>query len=37
MKLTDEIKGLMVSMGVDLVGIAPVNRFKYAPVEFQPQ
>lgn len=37
MKLTDEIKSLALSMGADLVGIAPVDRFKYAPVKFQPQ
>jgi epoxyqueuosine reductase QueG len=37
MKLTDEIKRLAVKMGADLAGVAPVERFRYAPVDFQPQ
>jgi epoxyqueuosine reductase len=34
---TDEIKSLALAAGVDLVGIAPVDRFKYAPAHYQPQ
>lgn len=37
MKLTDDIKALATGMGVDLVGIAPVERFDYAPEKFKPQ
>jgi len=37
MNLTEEIKSIAAGMGIDLVGIASVERFKYAPPEFQPQ
>jgi epoxyqueuosine reductase len=37
MSLSDEIKSLAIGMGADLVGIAPVERFKDAPAKFQPQ
>jgi epoxyqueuosine reductase len=37
MNFSEEIKTLAIGMGVDLVGIAPVDRFQFAPVKFQPQ
>jgi len=37
MKLTEEIKSLAKSMGIDLVGIAPVERFEHAPEQYRPQ
>lgn len=37
MSLTDEVKSRAVNMGVDLFGVAPVERFKHAPPENQPQ
>ena len=36
MKLTDDVKALAIRMGADLVGIAPVDRFEYAPEEGKP-
>jgi len=35
--ISNEIKNIALGMGADLVGIAPVERFKYAPVKFRPQ
>lgn len=37
MNLTEEIKSLATNMGVDRVGVAPVDRFCNAPLTFQPQ
>jgi epoxyqueuosine reductase len=37
MNLSDEIKTFATGQGVDLVGIAPVDRFKYAPEKYKPQ
>jgi len=37
MMLTDDVKTRAISMGVDLVGIASVDRFEHAPKEKKPQ
>jgi epoxyqueuosine reductase len=37
MSLTDEVKSCAVNFGVDLVGVAPVERFQDAPAEAKPQ
>lgn len=35
--LTDKVKALAINEGADLVGIAPVERFKNAPLRMSPQ
>lgn len=37
MNLTDTVKKLALKSGADLSGIAPVERFDYAPKEYHPQ
>ncbi len=37
MNLTETVKKLAVKSGADLVGVAPVERFDYAPKEYHPQ
>jgi epoxyqueuosine reductase len=37
MGLTDDIKQKAKDLGVDLIGVAPVERFQLAPTLFQPQ
>ncbi|MGD0917150.1 MAG: hypothetical protein ABSB22_11895 [Thermodesulfobacteriota bacterium] len=37
MKLTNDLKARAIHMGVDLVGVAPIDRFEYAPEKFKPQ
>ena len=37
MSLTHEVKELAIKMGADLIGIAPVDRFEYAPDDGKPQ
>lgn len=37
MNLTRDVKTLAINMGIDLVGVAPVDRFKNAPEESKPQ
>ena len=36
-ELTNKVKKLAKSLGADLVGIAPVDRFRYAPLKISPQ
>lgn len=37
MKLTNDMKAMAIGMGADLVGVAPVERFEYAPESGKPQ
>jgi epoxyqueuosine reductase len=37
MSLTDEVKKMAVELGADLIGVAPTERFDYAPKEYHPQ
>jgi hypothetical protein len=37
MSLTADVKSMALKLGVDLVGIAPVDRFENAPEEGKPQ
>jgi hypothetical protein len=36
-KLTNEMKSFVMSQGADMVGIAPIERFKNAPKGFGPR
>ena len=36
-ELTDRVKNLAIELGADLVGVAPVERFKNAPLRMSPK
>lgn len=37
MSFTDEVKSLVLELGADLVGVAPIERFEGSPEHFHPQ